>query len=300
MSGDLTFNKIAGAVLATALGLMIIKEVSHGAIHVEETEKFAYCHECAILEDEGPKEEDKPLPFPQESWVLAMDAEKGQKYFQACKTCHTVTAGGDNLQGPNLWNVVGRQAGSLSGYAYSEGMTSKGVSWNYEELDQFLIRPSKYVPGTKMGYSGEKKDAKRAALIEYLRTLSDNPVPRPEPAAAEPEMDKPEMAEGVEGISETPDSMDEKSVEMMKDTTEMADDKMADDKMVDEKMVDGAEEMKDEMKEMATDVVDGAQAAAEDLAGDAGDVMEKAAEVADTIEGEDVMDKAKELVTSDE
>lgn len=287
MAGDLTFNKYAAAILATALGFMLIKEISHGAMHVEKQKGLAYCNEC-VIEEKGP-EGPKELPFPQQDWIDAMDAEKGEKYFQACSTCHSVNKGGDNIQGPNLWNVVSRPAGSIE-YAYSPAMAGMGVNWGYEELDAFLTKPAKYVKGTKMGYGGERKPAKRAALIEYLRTLSDNPVPRPVAAAA------PGAAEGVTDISAPVTNDAPKIVETV---TEKVDGALEN---VSEDVKDGAADMMDKAAEVTGDIKDGASDMADkaaEIAGDAKDgaeaAMEKAADKVDSL-----VDDVKDAVKGDE
>ena len=186
---ELGFNKIAAAVLATALGYMGIKELAHAVIHVEAPAKPAYALE--IPEAAGPVEEIE-LPFPQPTWIAEMDAERGAKVFKKCTSCHNAEEGGNNGTGPNLWNVVGAPAGQHAGFGYSSAMKSSGVVWNFEELDSYLERPSKYISGTAMNFVGLKKEKDRAAVIEYLRVASSNPVARPEPAAA-PEMDTEEV-----------------------------------------------------------------------------------------------------------
>jgi len=307
MAGDLTFNKYAAAILATALGFMLIKEISHGAMHVEKTEGLAYCNECVPPEDSGPKE--KPLPFPQAEWIAGLDAERGEKLFQACSTCHTVNKGGDNLQGPNLWNVVNRPSGSID-YAYSPGMKAMGIDWGYEELDTFLTKPARYVKNTKMGWGGEKKIAKRAALISYLNTLSDNPATLPATAAAAPaeniedisapvDGEKPMAVEsGKDEMTAPVEAATEKAAEMTVDVKDSAESAM-------EKVSEGAEGTMDKAAEMAGEVKDGAKVMAEDIK----DAAE--AEMVDKIkpavpgfidEGDDMMtppdikDKVEEIV----
>ena len=61
-------------------------------------------------------------------------------------------------------------------------MASAGTVWGYEELDGFLEKPKSYLPGTKMNFVGIRKESDRAAVIEYLRLASSDPLPRPEPA----------------------------------------------------------------------------------------------------------------------
>lgn len=178
---ELGFNKIAAAVLATALVYMGIKELAHAVIHVEAPAKPVYA--LAIPEAEGAVEEVE-LPFPQAEWIAAMDAERGARVFKKCTSCHNAEIGGANGTGPNLWNVVGAPAAQHAGYTYSSAFQSSGKTWNYQSLYNYLERPTSYIPGTTMNFVGLKKAEDRAAVIEYLRLAADNPLPRPEPAAA--------------------------------------------------------------------------------------------------------------------
>lgn len=178
---ELGFNKIAAAVLATALGYMLLKEAAHSVMHVEELDTPAYA--LAIPETGGETKKEEPLPFPQAEWVAAMDAERGARVFKKCTSCHNNEAGGANGTGPNLWNVVGAPAAAHDGFAYSSAFKNSGKTWTYESLDNFLKRPGRYISGTNMNFIGLKKPADRAAVIEYMRVAADNPVPRPEPAA---------------------------------------------------------------------------------------------------------------------
>ncbi len=177
---ELGFNKIAAAILATALGYMGIKELAHAMIHVESPAKPVYA--LAIPEASGPAEEIE-LPFPQAEWVAAMNADRGAKVFKKCTSCHNVEKGGVNGTGPNLWNVVGLPAAQNAEFGYSSAFKSSDTVWTYESLDKFLERPSKYISGTAMNFVGLKKPNDRAAVIEYLRLAADTPAPRPEAAA---------------------------------------------------------------------------------------------------------------------
>ena len=181
--GDLGFNKIAAAVLATGLGYMLLKEASHMVLHVEAPSAPAYALE--IVETKGPAADEKPLPFPQADWVAALDVNKGEKVFKKCQACHNVENGGANGTGPNLWNIVGAPAAQKSGFKYSNALNSAGITWDYESLDGFLTKPSKYVKGTNMSFIGIKKPADRAALIAYLNNNSASPLPAPTPAVME-------------------------------------------------------------------------------------------------------------------
>jgi len=177
---ELGFNKLAAAVLATALGFMGIKEISHAAMHVNVPVAPAYALEIPDVATGG--EAEIIAPFPSAEWVAAMDETRGEKVFKKCQSCHNAEDGGANGTGPNLWNVVSATAGQHAGFKYSSTMAASGVAWNYEELDGFLKKPGKYMSGTNMNFIGLKKENDRAAVIEYLRVHADAPVARPEPA----------------------------------------------------------------------------------------------------------------------
>jgi len=177
---ELGFNKIAGAVLATALGVMVLREAPHFFMHSEMPETPAYSVGPIEVETSG---EAEPLPFPQAEWVGAMDAVRGAKVFKKCTSCHNTDNGGPNGTGPNLWNVVGTAAGAKSGFKYSGAMASSGLTWDYETLDAYLTKPTKYLSGTNMNFVGLKKESDRAAVIELLRQAADAPKAKPAVAA---------------------------------------------------------------------------------------------------------------------
>ena len=108
--------------------------------------------------------------------LLAMgDVEHGKKIFKKCAACHSINKGGKNKIGSALWNVVFRPAGSVADYKYSKALASYGKEWSWEELNGFLIKPSKWIPNNKMGFAGLKSEKDRASVILYLNQNSDNP-----------------------------------------------------------------------------------------------------------------------------
>lgn len=94
---------------------------------------------------------------------------KGKILFLQCRACHTLEADGDHLVGPNLNALFDSQAGMKPDFAYSEEMSGSNIKWNEDTLDQFLIKPSEYVPGTIMAFVGVEKPEDRAAIILYLK-----------------------------------------------------------------------------------------------------------------------------------
>jgi len=116
---------------------------------------------------------------------LIGDAEKGERAFNDCKGCHQVGQGARDRIGPHLNGIFGRRAGAHDGYAYSEGlerMSNDGLVWTLETLDAYIENPRALVSKTRMSYRGMKDAQKRADLLAYLRTFSDNPANIPEAA----------------------------------------------------------------------------------------------------------------------
>lgn len=97
------------------------------------------------------------------------DIDAGAKVFKKCATCHTLTQGGANKVGPNLYGVIGKKRASISGFSYSNAMKAKGGVWTIEDMNIWLAKPKDFVPGTKMGFAGLKKDKDRANVIAYLK-----------------------------------------------------------------------------------------------------------------------------------
>ena len=111
--------------------------------------------------------------------LKAADPAAGEKIAAKCKACHDLSKGGPNKIGPNLWDIVGNKPAHLDNFSYSDAVKGLGGQWTYENLDKFLTKPKDYAPGTKMTFPGLPKPEDRAALIAYLRTLSDSPKPLP-------------------------------------------------------------------------------------------------------------------------
>ncbi|WP_298301184.1 c-type cytochrome [uncultured Erythrobacter sp.] len=104
--------------------------------------------------------------------VAASDAVSrvslGEDAFQACTGCHSVDADGRSAAGPNLYGVIGRKAGSLEGYSFSDAVSSSDITWDEASLDGFLADPATYLPGNEMLAGAVPDDEARAAIIAYL------------------------------------------------------------------------------------------------------------------------------------
>jgi cytochrome c len=178
------FNKIAGAVLATALVVLGLKELSSVVYYSETPEKPGFMIEVAEAGATGEAQAATAGgPAVSLGTLLASaDITKGAAGAKACAACHDFTKGGPNKTGPGLWDVVERGIGAHGGFAYSDGMKARSAEkWTYENLDAFIKDPKTATPKTKMGFAGVKKDQARADLIAYLASLSDAPKPFPAP-----------------------------------------------------------------------------------------------------------------------
>lgn len=111
--------------------------------------------------------------------LASADAARGKGAARVCMSCHSFEQGGRNLVGPNLWGVVGRDIASHGGFAYSPALTAQPGSWTYEQLDEYLARPARAIPGNKMAFGGIRSPADRANLLAYLGSLSSSPAPFP-------------------------------------------------------------------------------------------------------------------------
>jgi cytochrome c len=101
----------------------------------------------------------------------AGDAAKGQALFATnCAACHSAAKGGGDGQGPNLYDVYGRKAGSEAGFAYSTGFAKTNFVWDAPHLDQWLTKPTSLIPGSYMMYQQPDPQI-RADIIAYLKTL---------------------------------------------------------------------------------------------------------------------------------
>jgi len=101
--------------------------------------------------------------------ALAQDAAAGEKVFAKCKICHQVGEGAKNLVGPELNGVVGRKAGTVEGYNYSEANKSSGIVWDDAALKEYLKNPKAKIPGTKMIFAGLPKEEDIDNVIAYLK-----------------------------------------------------------------------------------------------------------------------------------
>ena len=174
-------NKIVAAVLLVALLIIGIGKLSDIIFYVEKPKTPGYAIEVeqavATSAEKVSVSNEEKIDI---NALMAMgDIATGEKVFKKCAACHSIAKGGKNNIGPALYNVVGRQIGSISDYKYSKALSEYGKEWSFEELNGYLIKPAKWIKGTKMAFAGLKKEKDRASVIMYLNQNSDNPLPLP-------------------------------------------------------------------------------------------------------------------------
>ncbi len=103
-----------------------------------------------------------PAPFNEAKYSV------GKRTFKLCASCHTVDEGAGNLVGPNLWGIVGAEAGINADFAYSPALLEAGITWTPENLASYIENPAKFIKGNRMSFAGVRKPADREALIAYL------------------------------------------------------------------------------------------------------------------------------------
>ena len=166
-------NKIIAAILVTVLLVFGIGKISEIIFHTEKPDVQGYKVEIKVDSSVDQTKTENQIDI---SALLAQgDTDHGKSIFKKCVACHSIAQDGRNKIGPKLYNVVGRTVGSLSDYKYSKALASYGKEWTFEELNGFLIKPSKWIKGTKMAFAGLKKEKDRASVLLYLNENNDNP-----------------------------------------------------------------------------------------------------------------------------
>ena len=173
-------NKIVAAVLMVALLVIGISKLSNIIFHVEKPNTPGYAVEVeqgATVSSTSKSAVEEKIDIVA---LMAMgDIALGEKVFKKCAACHSIVKGGKNNIGPALYNVVGRKIGIVEDYKYSKALASYDKEWTVEELNGYLIKPAKWIKGTKMAFAGLRKEKDRASVILYMNSKSEKPLPLP-------------------------------------------------------------------------------------------------------------------------
>lgn len=97
------------------------------------------------------------------------DLDDGEAKFAICKSCHTLTQGGPDMTGPNLYGIFGRKVASKPGFNYSDALKAQNFTWDAQHLDTWLTDPKAMVPDTRMTFPGFKDPKDRIDVIGYLK-----------------------------------------------------------------------------------------------------------------------------------
>ena len=141
-------NKIVAAILLVALIIIGIGKLSNVIFYVEKPDTPGY---AVNVEDVSANVKISSETVEEKIYncLMAMgDIASGEKIFKKCAACHSIVKGGKNNIGPALYNVVGRKVGAISDYKYSKALSEYNKEWTIEELNGYLIKPTKWIKGT--------------------------------------------------------------------------------------------------------------------------------------------------------
>ena len=173
-------NKIVAAILMVALLIIGIGKISDLVFYVEKPKTPGYSVEVEQVATVSTSEEKQSEEKIDIVALLALgDVSHGEKVFKKCAACHSIIKGGKNNIGPALYNVVGRKVGVVSDYKYSKALSGYEKEWTFEELNGYLIKPAKWIKGTKMAFAGLRKEKDRASVILYMNSKSSSPKTLP-------------------------------------------------------------------------------------------------------------------------
>ena len=89
-------------------------------------------------------------------------------FLNQCGICHSVRQGDGPRQGPNLFGVVGRRAGSLPAFKYSTGFAGADWVWDAPRLEVWLTNPQAVIKGSVMTYR-QADPSVRQTIIDWLK-----------------------------------------------------------------------------------------------------------------------------------
>jgi cytochrome c len=188
MADSLTFNKVAGASLATLLVIFGLQNAVSLIFEQAPPTKPGYA--IAIQEETEGGAAPADVPPDWGTVLPTANIAAGQALTSKCASCHQFDPGDTPGTGPGLYGVVGRQPASQIKYTTYDSaiqdFEKTHSAWTYDLLYQFLKAPGQFMPGTKMTFVGDPNPTDRINIIAYLRSNGspNYPIPAPKPAAA--------------------------------------------------------------------------------------------------------------------
>ena len=289
--GELGLNKIFGALLAVALVVMGLKEVSaivfggghHHHHEYESLNKWAESnfkgYRVDIAEVGGGGDVIEEI-YDLGALLLGADLARGERSFKAkCASCHTIEQGGPNGTGPNLYATLGAAKQSHDGFSYSGALGNTEGDWSWENMDAWLENPGSYARGTSMAFAGLKRDDERASVLAYLASYSPDAPAQPEPL---PEVTAEGDAEEAAGDLDETDAtvVDGGEASAVEDAAIAAE--AAADQAIEEAASEGNAAVV-EATVAAEEIVETVSDAADEAADQVTDIVEDAADAADEI-----------------
>lgn len=201
----LRLNKIAAALLISILLYKGIEMYAESTFEIPEMETKAYVVAGLEVEELAAAEVVAEAPAPADDIMVLLavaSPEQGKRVFRPCQTCHDANQDAGHKIGPNLYGVMGASVAQHADFSYSSALTENGGSWDFALMDAWLTKPADAIPGNRMSYGGMRKARDRAALIVYLNSQSDSPLPLPSPVSAVPTAEHEAAADIIEEIVE--------------------------------------------------------------------------------------------------
>jgi cytochrome c len=127
--------------------------------------------EQIIVREPGDAAVETAVAAPEADPALALIAA-GKAAFANCSACHAIVADAANGAGPTLYGMIGKPAGAVDGFAYSDALSESGIIWTAAELDAFIANPAAKIPGTTMVAGALAEPEQRRAVIAYIESLS--------------------------------------------------------------------------------------------------------------------------------
>jgi cytochrome c len=176
------FNTIAGWVLGGGIVLLGATLVTGEIFKDERPETMGYPIAGVEEEGEGGGEAEQPIA----ALLATADVGRGEAQFKKCAACHTITPGGPGGVGPNIHGIMGQPV-AARGFAYSDALKSKGGTWTWEAMNEWIRSPRAFAPGTKMTFAGIADGQDRADLLLYMNAQGSNlPLPAAPASSADP------------------------------------------------------------------------------------------------------------------